>query len=69
MYIVSGLRPRARSLKGSEEVQRTERPGYWRDHLYVNAAITKKYDWNQIGDSNSESEAKIFMTLGKLAKS
>lgn len=41
-YIVIELRPRERSLKGRKEVQRTERSGSWKAHLYMNAAITKK---------------------------
>lgn len=35
----------------------------------MNAVITKKQDWNRVGDSNSESEAKIFKKLRKLAMS
>lgn len=35
----------------------------------MNDAITKKYDRNRVGENNSESGAKIFKELGKLAMS
>ena len=35
----------------------------------MNDAITKKYDRNRVGENNSESGAKIFKELQKLAVS